>query len=337
MKSHPVLRQWRFFVLLAAGAAVLIQLLQEVGVEALGLHLARLGWLIPCLLLIALPIQLVNTAGLRYCIPRTVRRPGWLTLIVARMAGEAVNNTTPSAYLGGEPIKVKILRPDLGGVQATASVVLAKTIQTLTELVFIIVGGVFALKLLNVPDGFAAGMGIVIGMGIVVIAALTLQQQRGLFSALFQFLGRVAFLWRLVEDHMDNVRRLDERIASFYRESRRDFAISYGFHLLGWIMGAVECLLMLWALGAPVDFTTALVIEAVLLIAQGVLFFIPGSLGMTEGAAWYVASWAGLDESVGLMLGLLKRMRMALWSIAGWALLVWVLRVQKARETENGE
>ncbi len=325
-------RPWFYALLLAAGAAVLVRLILAVGTEALAFHLTQLGIWIPLLLLIALPAHLINTAGLRFCIPQSIKRPSWFRLIVARMAGEAVNNTTPSAYLGGEPIKARILQPSLGGIQATASVVLAKTIQTITELIFILAGAFLALNLLNVPDRFATGMGIILGSGAVIVTAITIQQQRGLFSGPFEFLGRFSYLDRFVESHQHRVRRLDERIAGFYREGRTFFGISFILHFLGWMMGAVESYLMLRALGADVSFQIALVIEAVLLIAQGALFFMPGSLGMTESAAYYVAIWAGLDPDIGLMLGLLKRMRMVLWSVVGWAFLAFAFHAIRTQE-----
>lgn len=328
---------WLYALLLAAGAAVLVRLIHAVGTDDLAFHLTQLGAWIPLLLFIALPAHLINTAGLRFCIPRSVPRPSWRRLVVARMAGEAINNTTPSAYLGGEPIKAKILQTSLGGVQATATVVLAKTIQTLTEMVFIVGGSILALHLLNVPDGFAAGMGIVIGSGAVIVIALAFQQQRGLFSGPFELLGRFSFLDRFVEIHLHGVRRLDERIAEFYRESRYYFSLSFGLHFIGWMMGAVESYLMLRALGANVDFQMALVIESVLLIAQGVLFFMPGSLGMTESAAYYVAIWAGLESDIGLMLGLLKRMRMVFWSIAGWALFALAIKAMRNEKAQAAD
>ena len=72
-----------------------------------------------------------------------------------RLAGEAVNNLTPTANMGGEAVKVYLLRQrGVPGDAGTASVVAAKTALTVSQVAFILVGLPFFLYRLDI--GFLA-------------------------------------------------------------------------------------------------------------------------------------------------------------------------------------
>ena len=67
-----------------------------------------------------------------------------------RTAGEVVNMTTPTAYVGGEPLKAFLLkRHQIPMVDGLASVVIAKTIMTLAQVLFILVGIALAFWILG--------------------------------------------------------------------------------------------------------------------------------------------------------------------------------------------
>ena len=62
-------------------------------------------------------------------------------LLAVRTAGEVVNMTTPTAYVGGEPLKAYLLkRYGVPMVDGLASVVIAKTTMTIAQIIFILIG-----------------------------------------------------------------------------------------------------------------------------------------------------------------------------------------------------
>ena len=66
---------------------------------------------------------------------------GFVRLFMVRMAGEAINVTTPMAMLGGEPMKAYLLtRYEVPLVEGLASVVTAKTIMSLAQILFMLSG-----------------------------------------------------------------------------------------------------------------------------------------------------------------------------------------------------
>ena len=72
--------------------------------------------------------------------PTGARVPFW-RLLTIRTAGEVVNMTTPTAYMGGEPLKAYLLKKyNVPIAEGAASVVIAKTTLTIAEVFYILTG-----------------------------------------------------------------------------------------------------------------------------------------------------------------------------------------------------
>jgi putative membrane protein len=299
-----------------AGVAVLAMLLREVGVATLIDQARMLGWGLP---LVFVPYALVATldaTGWRYAFPG--RLPPVPRLVLARLAGEAVNVTTPTATLGGEPIKAWLLTQ--AGVplnEGLVSVVVAKTALVVSHLAF--VGAAVVLAAWRVPPAPAilTAMTLITGVGVVAIGGFVWAQRRGLFRASSRALSRLG-LSPAVAAHLQ---ALDEHLAAFYERQRGRFVLSCLFHFLGWVAGAVEVWLALALLGSPVDAPTALVIEAFASAIRSATFMIPASLGAQEGAFVAIFLGYGLSAGAGLAFGLVRRLREALWAAIGFAVL----------------
>ena len=81
----------------------------------------------------------------------SARQLSIIQLSFTRLAGEAINNLTPTANMGGEAVKVYLLRQygvtsDVGA----ASVVAAKTALTVSQVAFIVIGLPFFLYRLDI-------------------------------------------------------------------------------------------------------------------------------------------------------------------------------------------
>ena len=65
-----------------------------------------------------------------------------------RLAGEAFNNTLPAASMGGEPLKAVLLKTHygIGYREGVASLILARTINTVSLILFLMVGFILMLE-----------------------------------------------------------------------------------------------------------------------------------------------------------------------------------------------
>jgi hypothetical protein len=98
------------------------------------------------------------------------------------------------------------------------------------------------------------------------------------------------------------------------------------WHFLGWAAGAVEVWILLALLGSPVDPVSALMIEALLLIVQGLTGFLPTNLGTLESGAIATFVWLGLPAPDALALILVRRLRQLGWMAAGMGFLAQMIQ-----------
>jgi glycosyltransferase 2 family protein len=320
--------RWLRTLAAAAGVAVLGWLVWEIGPGALSAQFRLLSWRLPVLLLPYALVATLDAAGWRYAFPG--RLPSLPLLIAVRLAGEAVNVTTPTATLGGEPVKAWLLtRAGVPIEDGLASVVVAKTALVVSHLAFIVVG--LALAARQSPPGspLLGVMAVLTGVGAVAVGGFVWAQQHGLFGASSRVLAWLG-LGPGVTTHLH---RLDDQLRAFYRDHRGRFALALLFHFLGWAAGSVEVWVALTLLGPPVGFGTAVVIEAFISAIRSATFLVPASLGVQEGGFVGLFVAFGLGAETGLTFGLIRRVREAVWAALGYAFLVaWRGRPDRTAE-----
>jgi hypothetical protein len=324
---------WLRALAAAAGVAVLGWLVWEIGPDTLGEQFRTLSWRLPVLFLPYLLVAVLDAAGWRYAFPG--RLPSLPLLVAVRMAGEAVNVTTPTATLGGEPVKAWLLtRACVPFEDGLVSVVVAKTALVVSHLVFLGLAMAVAASQAPSGSGLLGVMATITGVGGVAVGGFLWAQQHGLFGAS----SRVLVWLGLGPGVVTHLGRLDAELRSYYRDRRGRFGLALLFHLLGWVAGSVEVWVALAFLGQPVGFGTAAIIEAFVSAIRSATFLVPASIGAQEGGFVGIFVALGLGAGPGLTFGLIRRMREAVWTAVGYAILVaWRGRPEQATAPPRGE
>src|SRR5574340_1175240 len=131
----------RNLILVAIAVVFLIWIMDRVGWATLGRNLLKVGWYWPLLLLPYGLVNLLEAISWRFILVNREHRPSLNRLFWLRLGGEALNQLTPTASLGGEPFKAAGLHA--GGTpwdEATASVVIHKGILVLSLALYIFLG-----------------------------------------------------------------------------------------------------------------------------------------------------------------------------------------------------
>ncbi len=276
---------------------------------------ALLAILAPSLLM-----YLVEGCGWKVTLERSERVPFWRLLMI-RMAGEVVNMTTPTAYVGGEPLKAYLLqRHGVPMVEGLASVVIAKTIMTIAQVLFIIVGiavGLWVLGPAGSPGQIITGALLSVGLLLFGTAAFVLVQRRGLFTWTLELIRKLGWRVAFLERREEQLRSLDRTILNFYTERRGMFYLSTGLYFLGWLAEAVEVYVIIYYLGGPADMLSAVSVGALSVLIKGGTFFIPGSLGAQDAGNLLLLRAFGYGEVVGVAFALLRRFRELVWISVG--------------------
>jgi uncharacterized protein (TIRG00374 family) len=309
------------------GGLIFAWLVWEIGVAALMDQLRQLSWRLPLILLPQAVTNVFKTAAWRAAFPGA--RPRFGLLFPVRLAGEAVNETTPTATMGGEALKAFLLVRTGGGVpveEGLVSVVVAKT-ALVAALGAFIAGAVVLTWALT--DTTPAMLGLLALLAVYMLASTAgflWAQLRGIF----RLGGRVLAWIGLGERVAAMAGRLETDLRRFYREQHGRVAATFLHSLVGWATGALETWLMLALLGSPVPLMTAVIIEAGAAGFRAVGFLIPGSLGILEGGIVGLFALLRMDPATGLAFGIARRFREAAWILAGYACLA-MLRGTVAR------
>src|SRR5262249_10809575 len=160
-------------------------------------------------------------------------------LMAARIAGEAVNVVTAMVPVGGDVVKVWLLRPHVPYRDSVASVIIAKTTITLAQALFLLIGVVAALAL-AVDARLGRALLWLLLVELIGAGGFLAVQMAGLVSRGARWLERFKKLPLDRLRTLSAAENLDETLQHFYRRKWRRFGLSVGFHLLGWIMGVFE-------------------------------------------------------------------------------------------------
>ena len=313
----------------ALGLLFLGYLIGRLGPEAILHNFATLKWTFPFILLLACTWHITNSIAWSFAFPSGAFRPRLHALFMAKLAGEAVNQLTPLANIGGEPLKAYLLRRESPPSRGLASVVINKTAQIITGLFFTAIGLSLVVLYWTLPRAIPLpiqlGLGILLAIGALLIWFLWRKQQH-LFSSLLAFLSRMGVRTDLLERRLAKAVRIDHGISQFYRDCKGRFFLVMFFHSIGWLLGACETFVILRALGAQIDFSVAFLITSLTLLINALFFFMPSNIGVMEGGQVFLLATLGLDPAMGLSLGIAKRMRKIFWISIGWLFLTRLSR-----------
>ena len=307
-------------LLAAVGLLLLGALIYQTGPLELMQHVQVLGWSAPLIFLPYAASSVLDAAGWRVTFVHF--RPKLWLLYLARLIGEAMNSITPTAYLGGEPVKAFVLqRFGVPLTEGAASVILAKTALTIGQIAFVVVGiALFMIRrdvgIVTVPTVFALTLA-----GVAVTFLLVVLQRRGIVGFVARFARRVFPRARLVARLAVRAPEIDARLRSFYGARPRAAAASVALHFAGWVTGATEVYLIMDLIGYPVSLGDAIIIEALAQPTRLAGVLIPGTLGVQEAGGMMIFGLLGLPPDLGLVMMLLKRVREIGFNLLGIALL----------------
>ena len=285
------------YLLVVAGLASVAYLVATTGIDVLVASVRTLSWRLAVFIVIPYTVvALLHTIAWRLVLVPAPLSLGRLFSI--RLAGEALNLS--AASVGGEPVKVYLLRGRVPLAQASAAQIVDKTGITIGQVLFLAVGLVVAILRFDLAVDVLWAMVALLGVQIIVVAAFMFVQCAGLGDRTVRVLGRLGF--DAGGAHARSVARFDRMLAAAYRERR----------------GAVlACVLVLRWLDVRASFAAALAIDAFGAGIKFMAFAIPGALGVLEGGYMVLFSAFGFDGGLGLSFTLVRRLRMVAWSVAG--------------------
>lgn len=310
-------------VVLVLGVVLFAWFVHRAGPGEIWRTCLSLGWYAPLTLIPYGIVYIADTTGWRFAFAaRALSGVGFWTLYRVRWCGEAVNNVVPSAYVGGEAVKVYLLaKRGVDAGDSTASVIVGRSLQTLTQVIFIAMGSAAFISLAPAQSGVHTALVLVLAGSVLAVIALFWLQTRGLFAMAFRALSQFGVRLAALESRAQRWKQVDALVMEFYRGERRRVIGSAGGYLSGWLLDTMDILLVSWLVGMPITWTQALAIEAFIGVSKVLGLFVPGAIGVQESGIALVCRLAGLPDALGLAYAIIRRGREVIYASIGWALL----------------
>lgn len=238
--------------------------------------------------------------------------------LYARTVREAANNLLPLAQIGGEVIGARILAlRGAAPTNAAASVIGDLTVETLSQLIFTILG-LALLALLGLGGDLLDWLIVGVAVAAVLVAGFVLAQRYGMLRVIETMFDRVAAErgW----SSLGAMAGLHDAVNAIYRD-RRAMLTGMAWHLAAWILGAGEIWLAFQCMGIPIGIAESLALESVVHAARSAAFFVPLGLGVQEGGFVLAGALFGIGPEAALAVALIKRARDLILGVP--AMLAW--------------
>ena len=303
---------------LLLGAVLFVVLLWHYGAGEIAAATAAAGWGLLYVSAFRFVTIATDTLGWRVLFSEPAR-PTLGRLFLFRWVGEAVNSLLPVAQVGGDVARARLAaQAGVPSSEAGATVVVDFTLGLVTQFLYAVLGAALFMSA-GRPGSEIRGLwiGLLIAAGVLVLFYLA--QHSSLFRRLA---GTLRFVsderrWGSLAGHAAG---LDLAVSTLY--GHRGRVAACGVWRLGtWVLHTGETWLALYALGSPVSWTDAFILECLGTAIRSAAFAVPGGLGVQEGGFVLIGMRLGLSPEVSLALALVKRVRELL--VGGPGLMVW--------------
>ncbi len=240
----------------------------------------------------------------------------FLNLFAARMAGHSISYLTPSAYLGGEPVRAMMVK----GVdirKSAASVIVDKTIHVYTMIIFIIIGIIIAIARIPLWRELKLVF-ITFLFGSVILAAIIfIKQTQGFLMWIVRSLERFRIKIRFLARNKEKIKEIDSYVSDFYKKHKKAFLIVFVLNCLTAVFWVGEFYITLLFMQTK-ELT---IMNSYLVMTLGNLSIlvptIPASLGTYETANVVIFVLVGLGAAAGLTLTIIRRIIALIWTGIG--------------------
>lgn len=241
--------------------------------------------------------------------------PFW-KLFNYRVSGFAISYLTPSARLGGEPIRTYFLVKDkVPFGKAMSSVFIDKSLELTANAVMTVIGAlVFAFLVVLTPSlKWMLILLILFTILVLWIFYSRVISGKGIFTSIIKSLGLKRF--EFFEKNFYKIRESELEMNNFFVNHKRVFIASTIISFVLWILSVVEYRTLLQAFG----FTASFVEVFLVLVVVGIAYLvpIPTALGVLESAQVSLFSFFGKAASFGLSVSIVTRIRDMLWTLYG--------------------
>lgn len=241
--------------------------------------------------------------------------PFW-NLFMYRIAGMAVSYLTPSAHVGGEPVRAYLVsKHGVDFNEAISSVIIDKAIELTLDGLFTVI----FITIIVFTFHFSIFLKLFLLFNVLLITFLISLfyirtiNGKGFFVYFYEKLKLNKI--KALRKYHENLVKLDSKTMELFYKTKHYFKLAFAVHLLAWLLSVVEYQLILLMFGFKVSWITAFIVYAGVGFAYVVP--LPGALGILELVQSIVAKITKLPLQTSFGVGFVVRARDGIWTLIG--------------------
>jgi len=249
------------------------------------------------------------------------------TILSYYVMGFSMSYLTPSARMGGAPLKAYMLsRHKIPFERGLGSILIDNILETTFDIVFSSLWIVILLIQFELPKRFETIIIIFLVSFFIFFGILfiRLYQEKRAFSLFFNWLRFLRF--KLVNDLLEKIKVIDSMFSLFLRKKRLALTFFIIISFFVWMIGLVEYKVALLTINFNASIFQLFLIIVFAVIAS--MLPVPASLGVLELSQVSVFTLLGVDPYIGVALAIILRFRDILLALIG-AILIYSFSIRR--------
>jgi lysylphosphatidylglycerol synthase-like protein len=236
-------------------------------------------------------------------------RPSWGATLTSRFAASGLNALLPFFGLGEAARLLWLPRGERK--PGLAALVVDRLLFLAAGMPILVLAALAAVRVPSVPHGYTIGVLVSATVISIAVAAVAVGAARG------QLFGKLR--WALIlfgvppangkPGKNGDVDPIDRALHALLTGPRAPIVIGFLLHVLARVLLAAEIYAGLQILGARVGPLETLIFIAIPVGLSVIGTFVPGQIGLQEGASALVAAALGIGPATGIALVFLQRLR----------------------------
>lgn len=276
----------------------------------------------PALLLLVFlyPVELFPRAAAWSILYTSENSLKYSVFVYGTWIGQSLNRLIPTATIGGDIIRGRLLLQKGGDESGMISSLIADKTAHAVSILMLLILGIF-LIITRVQD-IRIIVGLLIAVAILgtgIVFFIRLQRSSGISSRLDKWSsdGKLEFL----STSVDAARTIENQLDELYSNPGK-FLISVGIRIGFQIVLAAEIWAAAWLMGFEISVFEAVTLRVVSFGVRSLAFVVWGGLGVQEGVYALLSAFVGLPPGTLIAISLATRVREIVAAAPG--VIIWV-------------
>lgn len=299
------------------GIVLFIFVLGSIGLSSIVDIFKNIDWFYAGLFLfVSIVILLAKTYKWYHILKTHNVKINFLKLVMCKLSGIAISFITPIAIMGGGVAMGYLLsKENIKSSTAVSSVVLDKSFELVTSLLFMIIGGILIITHFAVSGNTLVLLILMplIIFGIFYFLYDKVRKKEGVITSVIKVLRLNKVKW--MKKYNKVIIKSEKNVENFLLKNKKESVKTLLITFFAYALMFLEYKFVLLAIGFDVNI--AVLFATITVVGLTYSLPIPAALGALEGGQASLFSAINMGAGVGFALGLIIRTRDILWTFIG--------------------